>query len=613
MTEMTAGPDGIATGARWAIWCGLAGLVGFCLTVTVPFLVPFHYFPMNLFYAEWAAFFLGLVAMALAFAATSVVPMQIPAAAVGLLALVMIIAIQVAASYVAYAETAFLISFYAVWSALLMIAAANVRDVLGENRMYSFLRAALALGGVISAAIGFIQYYQIATPWGSFVDVQGLQIGYMFGLVGQRNNFSDYVACGLASMLFSYALGGIRWPVAFFSAVTMSSALALASSRTTLVYFVIIAVVVFMARRGDSEQFKRLGRLAMFSFGIFVATQILAMSTDLLARPGGTATHTVIGRMATDLSGVGYENIRGPLLDRGWRAFLSSPWIGIGAGELTLNMFWQAADIPPPVTPGIIDRHTHNLFLQLLAEFGLAGLLFVGCGLAIWSKSQIRRIYSPNHLWALAVIGIIAAHSMVEFPLWIAHFAAIFAILIGLTSHQAVTVRNFRLMHWTLMIASVCGLGIAAGYLSDYREIETWYLAVEARQHAGQPPTGGDLLALAAHHDGSFFAPFVERVASDGIAISKDGISDKLALNSQVMHAFPTPQVVERQIALLQLAGKSEDAKRAMLAMERIWPLEAKMRLPNFELLASRDPGNFSELARYLQDLIATREKAAIK
>jgi O-antigen ligase len=584
----------------------MAGLIGFTLMMTVPFLVPFHYFPMNMFYAEWTAFALGLVAMALIFAGSSDTPIKIPPVAVGLLALVLVIALQVAFSYVAYVETALLAAYYAIWASLLMIASANLREMIGQERVVSFLQGALIFGGTVSAAIGFIQYYQIETPWGHFIDVQRQMIGYMFGLVGQRNNFSNYLSCALISVFFMHARGKLGAPIALFAVGIMVSALVLAASRSTFVYLGIAAVAILSIRRVEPSMFRPMLRLGLFVLLVFVLVHILTFNTDWLSRPG-IPTNTAYGRMAEEKGGLEGVQYRIPLLLKAWAAFKSSPLLGVGVGELPLSMFWYTADMLPPVTPKLIDRHAHNLFAQLLAEFGLAGFFVVSGGLLLWALNQFKQKMSASHVWALSLIAILGAHSMVEFPLWIAHFLGIFAVLLGITSRQTEAVTYSRSMRWSLFAVCFTGVAMAGIYFVDYRNIERWYLQVEARQNAGTLPGAKDLQELMRYHERSIFVPWIESVATSAIVLNKEGIEEKLALNSQVMHPFPTPVVVERQIALLELAGKDGEARRAMLAWERLWPLEAQARLRNFEALAKENPARFAELARYLRELISAR------
>jgi len=84
------------------------------------------------------------------------------------------------------------------------------------------------------------------------------------------------------------------------------------------------------------------------------------------------------------------------------QAFLSRPLIGIGPAACYR---W--------ITPLVNEKcpHAHNIFLTVLAEMGLLGLICLG--LLLWQTWRHRR---PGPAWA-ALVGFMV-HSLVDDPIW---------------------------------------------------------------------------------------------------------------------------------------------------------------------------------------------------
>jgi len=136
----------------------------------------------------------------------------------------------------------------------------------------------------------------------------------------------------------------------------------------------------------------------------------------------------------------------------------------------------------------------------------------------------------------------------------------------------------------------------ARGAWSDYRSFERWYVAVETKVARGGTPGSGDLDELMKLREGSLFGPYFERIASEAIAIDEEDLGDKLALNTQVMRAYPMPSVVLRQVALLALSGRDADAVRTLRAATTVYPQWTREWLPTLGKLAADRPARFSGL-----------------
>src|SRR6267378_31765 len=209
---------------------------------------------------------------------------------------------------------------------------------------------------------------------------------------------------------------------------------------------------------------------------------------------------------------VGFERHNPHEYRKGWMMFLSKPTLGVGFGEYAWRALELSMDFPGSVPAGL-DRHSHNLFLQLLAETGIAGFLCVAVPLAFWLYRVPWLRLTPERCWALGVLAIMGLHSMVEFPLWHANFLGVFALLFGLASPAFVALDPSRLRRGLFLIILIAGSLTARGVWSDYRDFERWYLEIQAKAARGERSGEKDFETLMAlQENGSFFSPYFERL-----------------------------------------------------------------------------------------------------
>lgn len=112
-----------------------------------------------------------------------------------------------------------------------------------------------------------------------------------------------------------------------------------------------------------------------------------------------------------------------------WRAsleaWLSSPWTGIGWGELPYYLYQHLTTIG-------LDRNAHNLFIHFLAETGLIGTALLCIGIWCYLPTNFNSRTVP----LIAILSIQFLHSMIEFPLFYFHFLVVASIMLGMCSGE---------------------------------------------------------------------------------------------------------------------------------------------------------------------------------
>jgi O-antigen ligase len=106
-----------------------------------------------------------------------------------------------------------------------------------------------------------------------------------------------------------------------------------------------------------------------------------------------------------------------------WALLQQHPWTGVGWGQF--NFAWSLS--PFPTRPVAFFDHTHNLPLQWAVELGVpaaAGLLALALwGLwRAWRRSRGAGAGEGAARGALMMVLVVGLHSLLEYPLWYAHF-----------------------------------------------------------------------------------------------------------------------------------------------------------------------------------------------
>jgi hypothetical protein len=192
-------------------------------------------------------------------------------------------------------------------------------------------------------------------------------------------------------------------------------------------------------------------------------------------------------------------------------------------------------------------------------------------------------------------VGVLAIHSLLEYPLWYTYFVAVAALLLGALdqTRYRLELRNAGRLSVAAML--VLGLMTLAQLRSGYRQLE---------QVLQIPPESAGVFertrdGLVAVHGGSLLSPYAELFMSAMIEVSGEHLGEKLALNTRVMHFIPMNRVAYRQPLLLAQAGQQEQAK--LVLEQAIWSYPDDLDLVRQQLveLAEKDPAHFSALLEF--------------
>lgn len=555
------------------------GFVG--LIWTLPFLQPYHRYPIPSFYEEWFALVFGLAALTVLVKPRAWHGARLPIIVFAPLGLAGVILLHAAIDRVTYYGQALTAASYLVWAVALIILGSVLRRELGAVTITVVLSWCALIGGELSALVALLQHYQIST----FLDPVIVRevTGGVHGNVGQPNHFANYIALALVSLTYLHASGRLQGAAAMAAGAPLIFVLGISGSRSAWLYLGgAFALAVLLQRRFADPVRKRLLVCSGLTLIAFPVAQWLA-ALEWLLPPGGVTT--VTERLFTDARG-----ISGRLLlwrEAGWM-FLQAPILGVGWGQFAWNHFeyYSQFGTDEAFEP---THNAHNIVLHLLAETGIVGVSLIASGVLLWLKGLMRAALDPEHGWLLTILAVIGIHSLLEYPLWYSYFLGMAAFVLGVGSTAFVAFKPGRIGSVAVVLLMAGGLTYAISLWHKFLAFDERIL--QARGTTGDMEHVQQVMPRLARD--VVLEPYAKLVISFGIAIDRDRLSAKLDVNGRTMRFVPYSAAVYRQALLLALAGDRDAAQRQFLRAARVYPKQLPSMTATLRELAARHPAEF--------------------
>jgi O-antigen ligase len=345
-------------------------------------------------------------------------PLLLPLAALLLLALGQWLLHRTASSYNTRMELQLLLA-----DILILFLAAQAFRTLEEWR--SFIWLVMSFGFFV-ALFGILQHL---TFNGKLYWFREMRFGGIpFGPYVNRNHFAGFMELVIPVSLVPLVFGKVRrerWVLVSLFAVVPIGALVLSASRGGAVSFAVEvgALVIWMLVRRSAGRHLLSGGVVFLL--VFLMVSWLGVQ-QLVERFSSLQSLEVTGGK------------RASMRADTWHIFLDHPWTGTGLG--TLQLVFPAYET---LYDGKIVNHTHNDYLEGLAETGIAGGLCCVWFLGILLFDSFRRLVqagggfsSTVQLSALiACLGFLT-HSLVDFNLHIPANALLFFLMANLATTE---------------------------------------------------------------------------------------------------------------------------------------------------------------------------------
>ena len=455
----------------------------------------------------------------------------------------------------------------AVLAAVAVSACVGVGMARGGPSASAALAVGILVAGLVSAVLGLLQYYGLAEPLVPWTTTPAL--GQAYGNLRQRNQFATLISMALVAALWIHATQPSvrvrRWLVA--AALLLLVAAAASTSRTGLLQLLsIVGVAALIARRerrGVSESAAEVVRF----FNLPPPWVLLAMIPVYFAIAWvlpQLAAGEVEGMMRRLQEGAPGDHTRFIL----WRNVLTliaqHPLAGWGWGELSFAHYSTLYE--GPRFPEILDN-AHNLPLHLAVELGIPVSVLI-CGGFIWMVLAARpwRERDPARLMAWGMLGAIALHSLLEYPLWYGPFQLAFGLCLGMlwparrNALSPLRQQRFGKGRWAepVVFSSVAAAVLMAmvGYAAwDYIRISQIYLPRDERLPAYEEST------LAKAKGSWLFARQVGFAEQTLTAVTPANAAALHSLAERTLHFSPEPRVIVKLIESAELMGRSQEAQ----------------------------------------------------
>lgn len=395
-----------------------------------------------------------------------------------------------------------------------------------------------AMAALISSGMALLQYFGQADVLWLWVNVPS-ELGNAMGNLRQRNQLATLLSMGLLAVVW-WRLKGLSLAHALLMSTIISVALAATSSRTGLLQ--IVAVTVWLALPWRQPLVRQAFWLCVYSLGVYaVAAWVLPWCLQAVT---GYVSANAMVRLGGD-DGCASRKV---LWSNVLHLIAQKPWTGWGWDALRQAHYMT--DYSGPRFCAVMGN-AHNLPLHLAFVWGVpatVGLLLALC-VGVGSAKPWRWA-GPDRLIAWGVLGVIALHSLLEFPLWYGPFQiAVLLCWWVMRGHLVAWGAGFALAIKGVAWALLCGLAWVA---YDYQQVRQVYLPPANRWAVWRDkPLDVAKKSWFFEHAALFAELTTTRVKPANAAWV-------LETSQQLLHSAPDPRVIQQLLLAAEILGKDD-------------------------------------------------------
>lgn len=408
-----------------------------------------------------------------------------------------------------------------------------------------------AVAALISSAMGLVQFFGQAEWLTPAVHVPA-HLGDAMGNLRQRNQLASLLSIGILAVLswrtMGLSLGHSLWMLAL-----LAVGLAATASRTGLLQILLIAAWLVWHRSASK------GREAFHLSGFLLAVYALAawLLPWLLQLISGQVTDNAVSRLAS-FEGCGSRQVL-------WTNMLyllaQQPMYGWGWDQLRFVHY--VTEYPAERFCSILGN-AHNLPLHMAFVWGVPAAALGILGFLMWViRATPWRDVSPSQQLAWGVLGVMAVHSLLEYPLWYGPFQV--ALLLSLWILGGHFWQVLQIRGWATGLSFIL-LGILGFVAYDHAKVRQIYLPASERY------SGWRDQALQVAQTAWFFKDAAVFAQVTITPVHPGNAREMLEASLQAMKTSPEPRVIEKLLDSAQLAGETLVYETHKKHFQRVYP-----------------------------------------
>lgn len=441
-----------------------------------------------------------------------------------------------------YGGQAWMSSLYLLGLLLAMLTGA-LWEPAAPLQLAHALFLAILIASIGSVAIQLYAWLGLSVNgnWGVFFT--GLDSVRPAGNLGQPNQLATLLLWGLIACIWGTLHGAIRGRTSLLVAAFLLVGLALTQSRTGLLVATLMLIALWSWRRLWPDEKLHLAATALYLYYLSLPPLLKALNIALL-----------LGQDSD------YFRLQEQSAHRlhAWRMFLQAalerPWFGYGWTE-TNSAQMAVADRFPGLES--IFSHSHNLVVDLILWTGLPLGLFIAAVLVRWFWLKVFAVNRAEEALLLMLVGVVATHAMLEFPLQYAYFLLPTGLVIGILNARLADRVLCVTSRWVFLCLGLMGAAATAVTVRDYVQVEASYSLLRIEQGPigeGRRPMGGppDVWVLSQMRE------WIKQSRAKARAQMSPHEMEEF---ETITRHFPSLSFAYRQAVALALNGQPEEAR----------------------------------------------------
>lgn len=429
------------------------------------------------------------------------------------------------------------------------------------------LVTALASGllaiALLQCVLGWIQLLGLAPKMhGLVLFDKDNSIMSVFGNIGQRNLYADFLMWGVLAACYLFAVEKLNKILLAMVLLIFALMVTWSSSRLPLAYGLGLALSGWFWLRKSAENVVVRRMVAALAGFVLVSVLVQIFSHSLIQALHYIGLNVEAQSGSERLMGAGFGARRRIEWTKAWDIFLAHPWFGVGFGGFpAISTRMEVYAGLPKMPESWLFTHSHNIVFQLLAETGLLGTITAAIGILVPASRFLKsRAQTVENLFLFGVMVVILIHSLFEYPLWYVPYLLMFCVACALAPGKTypLPIRSRMLAAVSAATITICACYIAFGLVVFSTLIR---YSVPASSPQARTLALQELSSVANY---PLWSWDVDMALANYIEPSKAQLAIKLQLFERLASYRPQPGVLLKLSVLQALNQQPKQAEATM-------------------------------------------------